>query len=52
MIFYYLTFHDIMTLRGCGKRDHGIVDRLRFNDNFLCLVRDKAIYHMKRGNLP
>ena len=51
-MFDYLTFHDIMTLRGCGKSDHGIVDRLRFNDNFSYVVRDKATYHMKRGHLP
>ena len=51
-LFNFLTFHEIMKLRILGKSAHKIVDRLRFNSNFLYLVRDKAMYHMRNGHLP
>ena len=48
----FLSFHDIMSFRFRDSIACNIAKDLRFGNNFLCLVRDKAIHHMLSGHLP
>ena len=47
----YLSFHDLMRFRKSNRTCCLTVNRLRFDKYFLTLVRDKAIFHMKRNQL-